>query len=505
MEYIWCLIASIGAGVGTGLAGLSAATVMVPILLVLCPSFAGANGAYQATAIALASDVFGSALTSAIYIRHKNIDLKHGWIMMACIVGMCVAGSVAAWYAGNVVLGTFSLFLTFFIGIRFLVKPDTQRKETISDNQRLGAKEIAVSLFFGLTIGFGTGFFGTGGGMMMLIVFTAFLRMDLKSAVGTSTLIMTFTALIASVSHIVIHPAIITERTDILLLCMVVTTVASAVSAQFANRVKNRTVGLCTGAVLTVLGAAMLLIHYRDAVFGNALVMDTLRCFGQFILVIIVAAAVLIAVNFLISVPRELFRKLLHGIAFMMTPILEILSDRWLPACLCAALFGVLVYPALNVAEKWRGYSDLLVQRRKGEVKQSLLLLSFTSATLIAVGWGWLNQPWLPAAATLMWGFGDASAALIGKRFGQHKVRLPLADQKKSWEGSGAMAAVSTAIGFAYLTLLHGFAPVEALLLSLPAGLVGAWIELITHRGYDTITVPFANTAVLALLTLLIG
>lgn len=505
MEYLWCIIASIGAGVGTGLAGLSAATVMVPILLVLCPSFAGANGAYQATAIALASDVFGSALTSAIYIRHKNIDLKHGWIMMACIVGMCVAGSVAAWYAGNVVLGTFSLFLTFFIGIRFLVKPDTQRKETISDNQRLGAKEIAVSLFFGLTIGFGTGFFGTGGGMMMLIVFTAFLRMDLKSAVGTSTLIMTFTALIASVSHIVIHPAIITERTDILLLCMVVTTVASAVSAQFANRVKNRTVGLCTGAVLTVLGAAMLLIHYREAVFGNELVMDTLRCFGQFILAIIVAAAVLISVNFLISVPRELFRKLLHGIAFMMTPILEILSDRWLPACLCAALFGVLVYPALNVAEKWRGYSDLLVQRRKGEVKQSLLLLSFTSAALIAVGWGWLNQPWLPAVATLMWGFGDASAALIGKRFGRHKVRLSLADHKKSWEGSGAMAAVSTAIGFAYLTLLHGFAPAEALLLSLPAGLVGAWVELITHRGYDTITVPFANTAVLALLTLLIG
>ena len=96
MEYVWYIIASIGAGVGTGLAGLSAATVMVPILLVLCPSFAGENGAYQATAIALASDVFGSALTSAIYIRHKNIDLKHGWIMMACIVSMCVAGSVAA-------------------------------------------------------------------------------------------------------------------------------------------------------------------------------------------------------------------------------------------------------------------------------------------------------------------------------------------------------------------------------------------------------------------------
>lgn len=53
MEWFWIIIASLGAGIGTGLAGLSAATVMVPILIVLCPSFGGERGAYQATAIAL--------------------------------------------------------------------------------------------------------------------------------------------------------------------------------------------------------------------------------------------------------------------------------------------------------------------------------------------------------------------------------------------------------------------------------------------------------------------
>ena len=48
MEYLWYILASVLAGVGTGLVGLSAATVMVPILIVLCPSFAGETGAYQA-------------------------------------------------------------------------------------------------------------------------------------------------------------------------------------------------------------------------------------------------------------------------------------------------------------------------------------------------------------------------------------------------------------------------------------------------------------------------
>ena len=127
MEIFCYLIASVGAGIGTGLAGLSAATVMVPILLVLCPSFHGEVGAYQATAIALASDILGSAVTTWTYIRHKNIDLKRGWIMLVCIISMCIGGSFAAFQAGNVVLGGFSLFLSFFIGIRFLVIPDTQR------------------------------------------------------------------------------------------------------------------------------------------------------------------------------------------------------------------------------------------------------------------------------------------------------------------------------------------------------------------------------------------
>ena len=189
MELFWYIIAAHGAGIGTGLAGLSAATVMVPILIVLCPSFSGETGAYQATAIALASDILGSAVTTYTYAKHRNIDLKRGWIMLTCILAMCTVGSYVAFLVGNVVLGGFTLFLTFFIGIRFLVKPDTSRKNQAAKGEALALKGILISLFFGLTIGFGTGFVGTGGGMMMLIVFTAFLGMELKTAVGTSTFI----------------------------------------------------------------------------------------------------------------------------------------------------------------------------------------------------------------------------------------------------------------------------------------------------------------------------
>ena len=189
MEYVWYVIAALGAGIGTGLAGLSAATVMVPILIVLCPSFSGETGAYQATAIALASDILGSAVTAYTYAKNKNIDLKRSRIMLICILTMCIVGSYVAFIVGNMALGSFTLFLTFCIGIRFLVRPDTSRKSQSVKGERLDRKSVVWSLFWGLTIGFGTGFVGTGGGMMMLIVFTVFLGMDLKTAVGTSTLI----------------------------------------------------------------------------------------------------------------------------------------------------------------------------------------------------------------------------------------------------------------------------------------------------------------------------
>ena len=262
MEWFWYIVASIGAGVGTGLAGLSAATVMVPMLIVLCPSFSGETGAYQATAVALASDILGSAVATYTYGKNKNIDLKRSWLIMTCILTMCMVGSYVAFIAGNTILGGFTLFLTFCIGIRFLVKPDTSRANQIEKSARFGRKEIVLSLVCGIPIGFGTGFVGTGGGMMMLIVFTVFFGMELKTAVGTSTFIMTFTALIASVSHIMIHPAIVFEKWDVMLVCIAVATAASLISAHFANRVKNRTIGLVTGVVLTVLGAAMITLNY---------------------------------------------------------------------------------------------------------------------------------------------------------------------------------------------------------------------------------------------------
>ncbi len=500
LEILWYIIAALGAGIGTGLAGLSAATVMVPILIVLCPSFAGETGAYQATAIALASDILGSAVTAYTYGKNKNIDLRRGWIMLVCILTMCTVGSYVAFIAGNMVLGSFTLFLTFFIGIRFLIKPDTTRKETSAKGEKLDWKGVAVSLFFGLTIGFGTGFVGTGGGMMMLVVFTAFLGMELKTAVGTSTFIMTFTALIASVSHILIHPAILLEKWDVMLLCIAVATVASLVSARFANKADNRTVGLVTGAVLTLLGGSMLLLNFFPNITSTPLVIQIAGCLGRLVLYIIPCVLILLPVRFLTKVPSFVFRKLLHIVAFTcFTVVMMPAAGSWQAAALTSVIIAVVIYPLLAAFEGRSWYAKLFVEKSSGEIKKSLLMLFFMFAAVIAFAWGLLGKSYIAAAAILMWGTGDAAAALVGIPFGRHKVNFPPINGGKSWEGTAAMLLVSFLAGCGMLCIWGGY-PYGIIPAVLLGAVTGAATELFSPSEWDTVTVPVAVLAVLLLL-----
>ena len=486
MEIFWYTVAAMGAGIGTGLAGLSAATVMVPVLIVLCPSFAGETGAYQATAIALASDILGSAVATYTYAKNKNIDLHRGWIMLVCILCMCTVGSYVAYLVGNVVLGSFTLFLTFFIGIRFLVKPDTTRENPVEKGERLDWKGILISLFFGLTIGFGTGFVGTGGGMMMLVVFTMFLGMDVKTAVGTSTFIMTFTALIASVSHILIHPAIILEKWNVMALCIIVATVSSLVSARFANKVSNRTIGLVTGAVLTLLGASMLTLNFWPMLAQYDIIVSILQCLGNLILYIVICIIVVFPIRYITKIPSFVFRKLLHMIAFTCLTVMMIQADNYQPVVLTSLVITVVAYPILQMLENEQWYAPLFVEKSSGEVKRSLVKLFGMFTVVVIVAWGIFDKPLASAASILMWGVGDATAALVGIPLGKHKIH-----RNKSWEGTLSMTCASFLVGM----MLTG-----TMLPSLIGAIAGATTELYSSSEWDTVTVPIAILTVLLVL-----
>ena len=499
-EYIVVALAAALAGIGTGLVGLSAATAMVPLLIVLCPTFGGEHGAYMATAIALASDILGSAVTTGVYAKNKKIDLKHGWLLAVCIIGMCTVGSIAAYFTHQAVLGGFSLFLCVAIGIRFLVSPDSKERPEKDGKVKMTFKEILVSLFFGLTIGFGTGFFGTGGGMMMLIVFTAMLGYERKTAVGTSTFIMTFTALIASVSHILIEPTIILECWEFLLLAIVVATIFSLVSAKFANKVKGKVVGYVTGVILLLLGLSMITINNLDKI-NIPYLLEYLKVLGIYIGYIVVLATVLITIRFTTKVKDYIFRKMLHFVAFTSIVPLVLSTDIWWIAVAVEVLFLILVIVALHFFESFSFYKGLFVEKAKHEVILSFISLFSLMTVLIAIFWGIFGREhlFIAVGAIMAWGPGDAVAAIVGKTHGKHKLQGKFIEGTKSVEGSIGMAITAFVCLLPVLLTMSVIPWYIAVLVSLIIAPIASITELFTKGGWDTITVPVVSTILLSI------
>ena len=191
------LLAGLGAGVGTGLAGLSAAAVIAPMLI----TFLGFE-AYEAVAIALASDVLASAASAWVYGRNKNLDIRNGLVMMMAVLAFTMIGSYVASLLPDQTMGDFSVIMTFLLGVKFLILPVMTTKEAMGEKSL--RRKIAESVICGSVIGFICGFTGAGGGMMMLLILTSVMHYELKTAVGTSVFIMSFTAFTGAASHMVI-------------------------------------------------------------------------------------------------------------------------------------------------------------------------------------------------------------------------------------------------------------------------------------------------------------
>lgn len=220
----------------------------------------------------------------------------------------------------------------------------------------------------------------------------------------------------------------------------------------------------------------------------------------------IVCASVALALNRLITIPNEVFRKTLHMILLGSVFVWVYAFNTWWISAIGSIIFIVMVYPILAVAErKLSVYSELLKERKPGEIKRSLVVAFFMFAVLICVCWGWLGEKYLVIASVLAWGLGDAAAALVGKRFGQHHIEGKLVEGRKSLEGTVAMFVVSF-IAVMVVLLIHGslkwYSYVPTALIT---AAVCAVVELYTKGGMDTITCPLAAAVTLISLVHLWG
>ena len=248
LTIIVTFLAGMGAGLGTGFAGLSAAAVISPMLI----TFLGMEP-YMAVGIALSSDVLASAVSAYTYGKNKNLDVRNGIIMMISVLIFTIVGSYVSSLVPSATMGNFSVFMTFLLGIKFILKPVMTTKESM---ESVSAQKRAVqSVVCGIAIGFICGFVGAGGGMMMLLILTSVLGYELKTAVGTSVFIMAFTAFTGAVSHFAIGG---TPDWTVWILCVIFTFLWARIAAIFANKATPKTLNRATGIILVILGIVVM-------------------------------------------------------------------------------------------------------------------------------------------------------------------------------------------------------------------------------------------------------
>jgi len=226
---------------------------------------------------------------------------------------------------------------------------------------------------------------------------------------------------------------------------------------------------------------------------------------GVVILYIAIAAGIMLLARMVCRIPDELFRKILHFILLGAYIPLLFAFEAWWMAVVFAVSLIIILYPVLSAAEKIPKFSAFVNERNHGEFKSSMALALGMMAFSSAVCWGLFGDKYLVLASVYAWGVGDAFAALVGKRFGKHKISWKLADNRKSIEGSLAMFVCAVVSVVTVLLIRRSLGVIACLGIAVCAAAVCTVAEMCSKNGLDTIICPASAMAVIIPLVAILG
>jgi dolichol kinase len=185
---------------------------------------------------------------------------------------------------------------------------------------------------------------------------------------------------------------------------------------------------------------------------------------------------------------RELGRKGFHVASVFLPALVWVLPRPAAVALLVGLAITAIAVDFTRLQFRWARYHFL---RRTRVLLRTHERHGFAGATYRGAAYAvaLLVFPTPIAVAGMLYnGLGDASAALVGKRFGRHRTRWG-----KSWEGFAAALTVNLAIGF----LVPGISPAAAV----AGALAGSILEFLPLPFDDNLRVTLGGAAALWVLS----
>lgn len=222
-------------------------------------------------------------------------------------------------------------------------------------------------------------------------------------------------------------------------------------------------------------------------------------CYSYILLIILLSGKMVDSQR----ISRKSSRKFLHMMIGNLPFIIPFFTYNSFPLnfpFLVAAPFVLITYfatpysPSKRFYEKMKGLTGIT-----GEGHQFGLVFYAVSYTILALFFS--DKPYIVAAGVLPMAYGDASAALVGEKYGKRHFRVFAA---KSLEGAIAMflaSFTSLAVSLLFFSMLYPFSIANALSAALGAALVAAVAESLSPLGFDNLTVPLLSALTFLILS----
>jgi uncharacterized membrane protein YfcA len=255
------ILAAIAFGIAIGMAigalGGGGSVIAVPILVYVL-----GQDVHEATTASLIVVTAGAVAGGLGHARDGNVCWRHaGAFAAAALPGVVAGTALGDAVGGNTLLVAFAFVMLGAAAATWL-KVGAERRPDDAD-PACPPVRVGRNLAAGLAVGLLTGFFGVGGGFLVVPTLAIALALSMRLAVGTSLAIITATSVMGLVAHLLAGRGLDLGVTGAMTAACVVGAVAGS---SMAIRVPERRLGRGFASLVTVLAIYLLV---SAAFFGG--------------------------------------------------------------------------------------------------------------------------------------------------------------------------------------------------------------------------------------------
>ncbi len=237
----------------SGAFGIGGGVVCTPLLRL----FLGLS-AHIAVGTTIAIIIPTSCTGAVNYFRKGLVDFKLALaIAIPAVLGVCLGAYATNFISGNVLMISFACLVTFVgvdltFGLLARLTHNASEESTPADKARYSKTKLAL---LGITTGLMAGFFGVGGGFILIPALVYIAKMSLKEAFGTSLCVVSIVSIPGTITH-----ALLGHVDYWLMLVMMLTTVpASFLGSAIALKTKDSVLKKAFGIIMLLVAISMFL------------------------------------------------------------------------------------------------------------------------------------------------------------------------------------------------------------------------------------------------------